>query len=143
MDATGFGSRRAILKASVAVLAVTAAGGVLAALAKRHPVLTLSENRRQNDETERWALHQLRGGHADVAVGALREHGRVVTASNADTVRDAMVAKGWLPEGDGPDPSDIKNQEGFMEGADELANSKQPGALRAKLAKVTLSDTPT
>ena len=31
MDAIGFGSRRAILKASVAVLAVTAGGGILAA----------------------------------------------------------------------------------------------------------------
>ena len=71
------------------------AGGMLAALAKRHPVLTLSENRRQNDETERWALHQLRDGHADVAVGALRQHGRVVTAPNAETVRDAMVADWW------------------------------------------------
>jgi ATP-dependent exoDNAse (exonuclease V) alpha subunit len=71
------------------------AGGVLAALAKRHPVLTLTENRRQNDETERWALHQLRDGHVDAAVGALRQHGRVVTASNADTVRDAMVADWW------------------------------------------------
>lgn len=71
------------------------AGGVLAALAKRHPVLTLTENRRQNDETERWALHQLRGGHVEVAVGALRQHGRVVTAPNAETVRDAMVADWW------------------------------------------------
>lgn len=71
------------------------AGGVLAALAKRHQVLTLTENRRQNDEAERWALHQLRDGHVDVAVGALREHGRVVTAPNAETVRDAMVADWW------------------------------------------------
>jgi ATP-dependent exoDNAse (exonuclease V) alpha subunit len=71
------------------------AGGVLAALAKRHPVLTLTENRRQNDETERWALHQLRDGHVEVAVGALRQHGRVVTAPNAETVRDAMVADWW------------------------------------------------
>ncbi|MEI2699056.1 MAG: MobF family relaxase [Microthrixaceae bacterium] len=71
------------------------AGGVLAALAKRHPVLMLTENRRQHDETERWALHQLRGGHVDVAVGALRDHGRVVTAPNAETVRDAMVADWW------------------------------------------------
>lgn len=71
------------------------AGGVLAAFAKRHPVLTLTENRRQNDETERWALHQLRDGHVEAAVGALRQHGRVVSASNAETVRDAMVADWW------------------------------------------------
>ena len=56
------------------------AGGVVAALANRYPVLTLTENRRQHDETERWALHQVRDGHAEVAAGALPEHGRVVTA---------------------------------------------------------------
>ena len=71
------------------------AGGVLASIAKRYPVLTLTENRRQNDETERWALDQLRSGDVDQAVGALRQHGRVVTASNAETVRDAMVANWW------------------------------------------------
>lgn len=71
------------------------AGGVLSSLAKRYPVLTLTENRRQNDETERWALDQLRSGDVDVAVGALRQHGRVVTAPNAETVRDAMVADWW------------------------------------------------
>ena len=71
------------------------AGGVLAALEKRHPVLTLTENRRQHDETERWALHQFRSGHVEAAVGALRQHGRVVTAPNAETVRDAMVADWW------------------------------------------------
>ncbi|MDP3491835.1 MAG: carboxylesterase family protein [Hyphomonadaceae bacterium] len=37
MDATGFGSRRAVLKASVAVLAMTAAGGVLAACGESTP----------------------------------------------------------------------------------------------------------
>ena len=71
------------------------AGGVLGSLAKRNTVLTLTENRRQNDETERWALHQLRSGDIDQAVGMLRKHGRVVTASNAETVRDAMVADWW------------------------------------------------
>ncbi len=71
------------------------AGGVLAALTKRYPVLTLTENRRQNDETERWALHQLRSGDVDQSVGALRQHGRVVTAPNAETARDAMVADWW------------------------------------------------
>ena len=72
------------------------AGGVLGSLAKRHPVLTLTENRRQNDETERQALHQLRGGDVDQAVGMLRQHGRVVTGSNAETVRDGMVADWWV-----------------------------------------------
>lgn len=71
------------------------AGGVLASLAKRHPVLTLAENRRQNDQTERRALQELRSGDVDQAVGALRDHGRIVTATNAETVRDCMVADWW------------------------------------------------
>jgi hypothetical protein len=37
-------------------------GGLLAALAQRGAVLTLVENRRQQDPTERAALHQLRSG---------------------------------------------------------------------------------
>jgi len=79
------------------------AGGVLASLAQRHPVLTLTENRRQNDETEIAALHQLRAGDVDQAVSLLRDHGGVVTAPNAETVRDAMVADWWRHRTNGED----------------------------------------
>jgi len=71
------------------------AGGVLASLADRHPVLTLTENRRQNDPTERVALEQLRAGDVDQAIGMLRDRGRVVTGTNAETVRDGMVEQWW------------------------------------------------
>ncbi|CAN5398901.1 MobF family relaxase [soil metagenome] len=71
------------------------AGGVLASLADRHPVLTLTENRRQRDLTERNALLEFRSGDIDLAVGMLREHGRVVTSTNAETVRDGMVEQWW------------------------------------------------
>ena len=77
------------------------AGGVLASLERRHPILTLSENRRQNDEIEREALHRLRGGDVDTAVGLLRDHGGVVTATNAERVRDGMVADWWRHRTDG------------------------------------------
>lgn len=69
-----------------------AAGGVLASLAKRHPVLTLTENRRQRDEGERGALRHLREGDVSRAIEGFRRLGGVVTAPNAETVRDAMVA---------------------------------------------------
>jgi len=58
-------------------------------------VLTLTENRRQHDPTERAALEQLRAGDVDMAVDLLRVHERVVTATNAETVRDGMVEQWW------------------------------------------------
>lgn len=66
-------------------------GGVLASLARRHPVLTLTENRRQQDTVEREALDRLRSGDVERAMRSLREHGDVVTAPNAEAVRDGMV----------------------------------------------------
>ena len=71
------------------------AGGVLGSLAGRHPVLTLTENRRQHDPTERTALDQLRSGDVDQAIDMLRDHGRVVTSTNAEAVRDGMVEQWW------------------------------------------------
>lgn len=66
-------------------------GGVLASLASRHPVLTLTENRRQQDTVEREALDRLRSGDIERAMRSLREHGDVVTAPNAEAVRYGMV----------------------------------------------------
>jgi len=66
-------------------------GGVLASLARRHPVLTLTANRRQQDTVEREALDRLRSGDVERAMRSLREHGDVVTAPNAEAVRDGMV----------------------------------------------------
>jgi conjugative relaxase-like TrwC/TraI family protein len=68
------------------------AGGLLAALEQRGAVLTLVENRRQQDPTERAALHQLRSGDVDDAMAALRGHGNVVAAPDAETARNAIVA---------------------------------------------------
>jgi conjugative relaxase-like TrwC/TraI family protein len=70
-------------------------GGVLASLARRHPILTLTENRRQHDTVEREALEQLRSGDVERAMRSLREHGDVVTAPNAEAVRDG-VAGDWF-----------------------------------------------
>lgn len=79
------------------------AGGVLASLADRHPLLTLTENRRQHDPTERVALDQLRSGDVDQAIGMLRDHGRVVTSMNAEAVRDEMVEQWWQHRSAGGD----------------------------------------
>lgn len=71
------------------------AGGLLAHLDTRQRVITLTENRRQQDPTERIALAELRAGDVDRAFTLLNDHGGVVTGDNADLVRDAMVADWW------------------------------------------------
>jgi ATP-dependent exoDNAse (exonuclease V) alpha subunit len=76
-------------------------GGVLASLERRHPILTLSENRRQQDTVERDALDQLRSGDVESAMRSLREHGHVVTAPNAEAVRDGMVGDWFRHRNDG------------------------------------------
>lgn len=68
------------------------AGGLLAGLERRNAVLTLVENRRQRDPAERAALHQLRSGEVEDAVAALRVHGNVVAAVDAETARNTIVA---------------------------------------------------
>ncbi len=91
--------REAVLRRSKVVLVgdprqlpEIAAGGVLASLAKHHPVLTLTENRRQQEKAERGALRRLRDGDVDGAIEGFRRLGGVVAAPNAETVRDVMVA---------------------------------------------------
>jgi len=76
-------------------------GGVLASLERRHPILTLTENHRQRDTVEREALDQLRSGNVERAMQSLREHGDVVTAPNAEAVRDGMVGDWFRHRNDG------------------------------------------
>ncbi|MFN7147899.1 MAG: MobF family relaxase [Microthrixaceae bacterium] len=75
------------------------AGGLLASLERRDAVLTLVENRRQQDPIERSALHQLRNGDVADAVTALRVHGNVVAAPDAEAARNAIVAD-WYGHGE-------------------------------------------
>ncbi len=71
------------------------AGGLLAHIDARRRAITLTENRRQTDPTERHALSELRGGDVTRAVALLRERGGVVTGPNSDAVRDGMVGEWW------------------------------------------------
>ncbi len=68
------------------------AGGVLAALTHRHPVVELTVNRRQTETWERDALADLRAGRPDVAVTALTGHGRITVAPTADDARRRLLA---------------------------------------------------
>jgi ATP-dependent exoDNAse (exonuclease V) alpha subunit len=71
------------------------AGGVLRALEHRHPIVALTENRRQQVPWEREALDDYRAMRVKEAIARLRRHGSLVTGTNADVVRQGMVDEWW------------------------------------------------
>jgi len=79
------------------------AGGLLRAVEQRHPIVTLSENRRQQTPWERDALDSYRTQHVDHAIGLLNEHGGVVTGRNSDLIRGAMANDWWHHRENGDD----------------------------------------
>ncbi|MGH9190967.1 MAG: AAA family ATPase [Acidimicrobiales bacterium] len=68
-------------------------GGALQALLDRHPdvVTVLNQNLRQHDPAERSALHHLRAGSVQAAVGFYAECGRIRIAPNRAQTLAAMV----------------------------------------------------
>ena len=79
------------------------AGGMLHALTKRVPYVELTENRRQQDPTERKVVQTLRAGMPYQALQQLNQHGHVTTSFNADTIRDRMVLDWWRHRTNGHD----------------------------------------
>jgi ATP-dependent exoDNAse (exonuclease V) alpha subunit len=79
------------------------AGGLLGHLESRRRAITLIENHRQTDPTERAALAELRAGDVDEAVALLRERGVIVHGPNSETVRDGMVGDWWTHRQHGSD----------------------------------------
>lgn len=71
------------------------AGGLLRALERQHPIVTLTENRRQQVSWEREALDDYRAMRVEKAIGNLDRHGSFVTGTNADVVRQAMADDWW------------------------------------------------
>jgi conjugative relaxase-like TrwC/TraI family protein len=92
IDAAMAAGAKVVLVGDPKQLPEITAGGLLAALERRSAVLTLVENRRQRDPAERAALQQLRSGDVADAVAALRVHGNVVAAADAETARNTIVA---------------------------------------------------
>ena len=78
------------------------AGGLLAALSERVPVIELTQNRQQ-DPAERFIVQALRKGLAELAVRRLDSLGHVTVAHNADALRDQLVLDWWQHRGDGRD----------------------------------------
>jgi conjugative relaxase-like TrwC/TraI family protein len=77
------------------------AGGLFASLAERTDHVALATNRRQRDPEERAAAHELRARQVEDAVERLQRHGHVVTAGNADLLRDGMVADWYVARSEG------------------------------------------
>ncbi len=71
------------------------AGGLFRALATRLPAVELTVNRRQTHPWEIDALDQLRHGDIDTALDAYRDHGRIVTATDAEALRERLVTDWW------------------------------------------------
>lgn len=79
------------------------AGGMLRAIAERIGAVELTENHRQIDPEERFIVHALRKGLAELAVRRLEDLGHVTVATNADALRDQLVLDWWQHRSDGRD----------------------------------------
>ena len=69
------------------------AGGALGALARRLGAIELTENRRQHEPWERFALDALRLGRAEVALATYEQAGRVHTAPTIAVTRTRLVER--------------------------------------------------
>ncbi len=79
------------------------AGGLFASLAQRLGYAELTENRRQRDPEEREVAAELRRGQVEAAVARLQRHGGIVTADNADRLRDGLVGDWYAARSAGDD----------------------------------------
>ena len=71
------------------------AGGMLNALTQLLDPITLSENRRQDDNWQGHALAHLRCGSVEAGLELFAEHDQIITADSATDVREAMLEDWW------------------------------------------------
>jgi AAA domain len=76
-------------------LASIEAGGGFRGLRLRLGASTLTVNRRQRDTWQRKAAEDARNGDIDAAIGAWREHGRMVSTETPTQAKQAMLADWW------------------------------------------------
>jgi ATP-dependent exoDNAse (exonuclease V) alpha subunit len=77
------------------------AGGLFSALAQRLGYSELTENRRQQDPEERVMASELRLGHVEAALTSLQRRERLMTADNADLLRDGLVGDWYAARSQG------------------------------------------
>jgi conjugative relaxase-like TrwC/TraI family protein len=92
---TGTARAKLILVGDPKQLPEVSAGGVFTALARRQPVISLVDNRKQTDPQERLIGTALRHGRSGFAVRQLERHGRLTTAPNSDQLREQIIAD-WV-----------------------------------------------
>ncbi len=71
------------------------AGGAFRGLRNRCTTVELTENRRQREAWERYALERLRGGAISEALATYQSRDAVVVGTNADDVRRQLVDDWW------------------------------------------------
>jgi conjugative relaxase-like TrwC/TraI family protein len=76
-------------------LAAIEAGGGFRGLRVRLGASELTENRRQQQTWERGAVEHLRTGDLEAALGAYREHGRLVAAETPGQLKQTLLADWW------------------------------------------------
>ncbi len=95
LDLVAEADGKAVLVGDYRQLPEIEAGGALRALADTLGPITLDQNRRQTKPWERDALDHLRHGDVEEALALYEEHDRIVTAPDADSVRDRLVDDWW------------------------------------------------
>lgn len=83
------------------------AGGLFVALTEQLDPVRLANNRRQVEPWEVKALDELREGDVAVGLAAYEHHGRVVTGSTAQDVREKLVEDWWGLVRDDPGRPDV------------------------------------
>lgn len=100
------------------------AGGLLAGLARRLPIIELAENRRQQAAWERIALGELRTGDPARALAMYVEHGRVHHAPTREQLLRRLVDDWWTHRADGAESIIIAAHRDDVRDLNELARRR-------------------
>ena len=103
VEEAGAAGAKAVLVGDPKQLPEISAGGLFAALANRLGYAELTENRRQLDPEERAVAAELRLGLVENALARMQRNGKVVTADNADLLRDGLVGDWYGARSQGDD----------------------------------------
>jgi conjugative relaxase-like TrwC/TraI family protein len=113
------------------------AGGLFASLAKRLGHAELTVNRRQLDPEERAIVAELRLGHVEAAMTRMERHGSVITADNADRLRDGLVGDWHAARAGGGDVLMVAARRSTV--ADLNERARQLLAARGELGEEVLA----
>jgi len=95
LEAAGRDGAKVVLVGDDHQLPEIDAGGAFRGLRQRAATVELTENRRQREGWERYALEQLRAGEVRKAIAEYQSRDAVVVGDNADEVRVQLVNDWW------------------------------------------------